>query len=71
MKTDQKGNLFCSADGVRIYSPEGKHLGNIIVPIEGGGPTNVAFGDVDGKGLYVTTRRSLVRIRLNTQGLRP
>jgi gluconolactonase len=34
------------------------------------GPTNLAFGDADGKTLYITIKRSLARIRLNIPGVR-
>ena len=33
--------------------------------------TNLAFGDSDGKGLYITACEALYRIRLNTPGTRP
>src|SRR5712691_337387 len=35
MKVDQKGNIYCATgaiNGVRILSPEGKHLGTILTP---------------------------------------
>jgi gluconolactonase len=33
MKLDKKGNLYCtSPGGVRIFSPEGKHIGSINLP---------------------------------------
>lgn len=71
MKVDMRGNVFSSGPGgVWIISPEGKHLGTILAP-EGGGVTNLAFGDADGKTLYLTVRRTLARIRLNTAGFRP
>ena len=71
MKVDMRGNVFSSGPGgVWIMSPEGKHLGTIRAP-EGGGVTNLAFGDADGKTLYLTVRRTLARIRLNTTGYRP
>jgi len=71
MKVDMRGNVFSSGPGgVWIISPEGKHLGTILAP-EGGGVTNMAFGDADGKTLYLTVRRTLARIRLNTTGYRP
>ena len=71
MKVDQKGNVYSSGPGgIWIVSPEGKHLGTIIAP-EGGGVTNMAFGDADGKTLYMTVRRTLARIRLNIAGVRP
>jgi gluconolactonase len=71
MKVDQKGNVYSAGPGgIWIVSPEGKHLGTIIAP-EGGGVTNMAFGDPDGKTLYMTVRRTLARIRLNIAGARP
>jgi gluconolactonase len=65
MKVDQKGNVYCSSDGVRIYSPEGKYLGKINVPPN---LTNINFGDADGKSLYIASKRTLSRIRLNIPG---
>ena len=68
IKVDPKGNLFCATGasrGVRILSADGKHLGTIPTPHDGVGPTNIAFGDPDGKTLYITIKRTLARIRLN------
>jgi gluconolactonase len=67
--TDQKGHVYATGPGgVWILTPEGKHLGTIRHP-EGG--ANLAFGDADGKGLYIATRRSVYRVRMNVPGLRP
>ena len=74
MKLDKKGNIYCatsSSHGVRVISPEGKHLGTILTLEDGEGPTNLAFGDADGKTLYITIKRTLARIRLNAEGVRP
>ena len=74
MKVDTKGNIYCataSAHGIRILTPEGKHLGTILTPQDGAGPTNLAFGEADSKTLYITIKRSLARIRLNIPGVRP
>ena len=69
LKIDKVGNLYCTGPGgVLILSPEGKHLGT-IEPEEL--PANVAWGDADGKTLYMTARSSIYRIRLSTEGLRP
>ncbi len=69
MKVDQKGNLYVSGPGgVWILSPEGKHLGTIIAPMH---PHNFAWGDEDGKTLYLCARTGLYRIRLNIPGIRP
>ncbi len=74
MKVDAKGNLYSTnAVGpgeVWITSPAGKHLGTIQLPQILGEPrpricaTNVAFGDADGKGLYITACTHLFKIRM-------
>lgn len=69
MKIDQKGNLYVSGPGgLWIISPEGKHLGTIIGPEH---PHNLAWGDDDGKTLYLCARTGLYRVRLNIAGIRP
>jgi gluconolactonase len=69
MKIDQKGNLYVSGPGgLWIISAEGKHLGTIIGPEH---PHNFAWGDDDGKTLYLCAKTGLYRIRLNVVGIRP
>jgi gluconolactonase len=69
MKVDQKGNVYCTGPGgVWIMSPDGKHLGTVKAPEI---PANLAFGDSDGKTLYLTARTGLYRIRLKIAGIRP
>ena len=69
LKVDQQGNLYCTGPGgVWIFSREGKHLGT-IKPLEV--PANCAWGDEDGKTLYMTARTGLYRIKLNIPGIRP
>jgi gluconolactonase len=68
IRVDKKGNLYGSgANGVWIISPEGKHLGTIKVPER---VSNVAWGDKDGKTLYVTASTSVYRIKLQIEGVR-
>jgi gluconolactonase len=73
MKTDVKGNIYLSwNEGVTVYSPDGKKLGLIQQPKQvGNTASNLAFGDADGKTLYVTARTHLYRIRLKVAGPRP
>jgi gluconolactonase len=52
---------------VWIISAEGKHLGTIRVPEV---VSNVAWGDEDGKSLYITASTSLFRIKLAVAGVR-
>jgi len=69
MKVDLKGNLYLSGPrGLWIISPEGKHLGTIIGPEH---PHNMAWGDEDGKTLYLCAKTGLYRIRFNIPGIRP
>jgi gluconolactonase len=69
LKVDQKGNVYATGPGgVWIFAPDGKHLGTIQPPEV---PANCAFGDADGKTLYMTARTGLYRIKLNIAGIRP
>ena len=68
MKVDVEGNVYCGGSGgVWVMDPSGKHLGTIVH----GQPatTNIAWGDDDWKTLYITSRNTLMRIRLNIPGL--
>jgi len=69
MKVDQKGNLYSAGPGgVLIFSPAGVHLGTLRLSEKVG---NVAWGDNDGKALYITASSSIYRIRLMIPGIRP
>jgi gluconolactonase len=69
MKVDNAGNVYVSGPGgIWILSPDGKHLGTISGPEL---PANMAWGDEDGRTLYLTARTGLYRIRLKIPGRRP
>jgi gluconolactonase len=69
MKVDQKGNIYCTGPGgFWIMSPEGKHLGTVLTSEL---PANLAFGEADGKTLFLTARTGLYRIRLKIPGVTP
>lgn len=69
MKVDRSGNLYVSGPrGMWILSPEGKHLGTVIAPMH---PHNFAWGDADGKTLYICARNGLYRMPLKIAGVRP
>lgn len=66
IKVDQAGNVYVSGPGgLWVISPGGKHLGTIIAPKH---VHNMAWGDDDGKTLYLCARGSLYRMRLNIAG---
>jgi len=69
VKVDRQGNLYVSGPGgLWVISPAGKHLGTIKVPRH---IHNMAWGDEDGKTLYLCARSGLYRMRLNIPGVRP
>jgi gluconolactonase len=69
IKVDVQGNLYVSGPGgLWVISPAGKHLGTIIAPRH---IHNMAWGDEDGKTLYLCARSGLYRMRLNIAGFRP
>ncbi len=80
IKTDNDGNVYqVNARGqgeVLITAPDGTRLGTIELPQIGGEPrpricaSNVAFGDSDGKTLYITSCTHLFRVRLKKSGKR-
>ena len=81
MKTDVRGNLYTAAGGgcraaVRITSAEGKELGFLQLPVELKEPrprmcaTNVAFGDADNRGLYITACSTVYRVQMKVPGTR-
>jgi len=79
IKVDRAGNVYSTVRGNEIWitSPQGKRLGTLQLPQLATEPrprivaTNLAFGDADGKTLYITACTHLFRIRLKTAGVRP
>jgi gluconolactonase len=69
IKVDTAGNLYvCGPGGIWLLSPEGTQLGLFKLPED---PHNLAWGDDDGRTLYVTALTSVYRIRLRVSGIRP
>jgi gluconolactonase len=69
IKVDAEGNVYVSAPGgLWILSPEGKALGVVKAPRH---PHNMAWGDADGKTLYLTAQDRVYRMRLKIPGVRP
>jgi gluconolactonase len=68
MRTDEKGNLYVTANKLDIYSPDGKRIHQIEVSEM---PRNCTFGDPDFQTLYVTALTSVYRIRMPVKGAIP
>ncbi len=66
MKVDEEGNVYGTGPGgIWIFSPEGRPLGTILTPEKA---SNLAWGDVDRKTLYITASTSLYRVTLGVAG---
>lgn len=73
LKVDEKGNVYLTWAGkIEIFSPEGKSLGQILMPeveVAGKkvreGPANLAF---DGKTLYITARTGFYSVEMKVAG---
>ena len=69
MKLDANGNLYVTGpQGIWVWSPEGKHLGTIVLPEP---PANLAWGDKDYRTLYITATTSVYRLQMTAQGFIP
>ena len=69
MKVDTHGNIWSSSPGgIRIITPEGKVLGQIVLPETA---ANLAWGGSDGTTLYITASSSVYRLRTRVKGLLP
>lgn len=65
IRIDDNGNLYVAADGIAVYSPEGKMLNTIPIAEK---PASCAFGDPDLQTLYIAARSGIFRVRLNVKG---
>jgi len=69
MKIDVEGHLYsAAAGGIWVFRADGETVGVISTPET---PANCAWGDDDGRSLYITARTSIYRIRLTVPGVRP
>ncbi len=66
MKVDSEGNIYSAGPGgIWIFSPEGKHLGTIVISEK---TANVAWAGPDRKTLYIAASSSIYRVHLNIAG---
>jgi gluconolactonase len=69
LKVDSQGNLWTTGPGgIRVITPEGKVLGQILLPEVA---ANLAWGDLDGKTLYITARTHVYKLHTLVQGNLP
>ncbi len=65
MTLDEHGNLYLTAAGVEVYSPDGRKIASIPVPEQ---PSNVAFGGPDHRTLFITARTGFYSLQMNVRG---
>ncbi len=69
MKVDTEGTLYVAGpEGVWVFDTSGKHIETIAVPET---PANLAWGDADGKTLYLTAHTSIYKVRMKVGGHLP
>jgi gluconolactonase len=69
LKVDRAGNVYiCGPGGLWIVSPEGRRLGLLRLPEN---PHNIAFGEADGRTLFIAAQTGVYRVRLGVEGIRP
>lgn len=69
---DKDGNLWCGwgqgtpkLDGVRVFNPQGKHIGTIALPER---CANLCFGGWNNNRLFMTSSTSVYSLYVNVQG---
>lgn len=65
LRTDDKGHVFVAASVIGIYAADGRKIRDVELADQ---PSNLAFGEGDLQTLFVTTRRSVYRIRVPHRG---
>ena len=67
MKADVHGNVYLTGpDGIWVFSPDGTHLGIILVPERA---ANLAWGGDDWKTLFITASTSVYRVECKVAGV--
>lgn len=67
MKIDQAGNLYCAGPGgIHLFDRDARYLGILHMPEH---TTNLAWGDQDLHGLYITAATSIYRLRTKSTGV--
>jgi gluconolactonase len=65
LAVDEKGNLYVAANGIAVYTPDGRPLHTIPMKSR---VSNCTFGEQDGKTLIVTSGGFVYRLRLDVKG---
>ena len=66
MTIDNEGNIYLTTDVVAVYDASGRRVETIEVPER---PSNVTFGGLDKRILFITARTSLYAVKTRVRGL--
>jgi gluconolactonase len=67
MTMDERGNIYLTGKGVTIYSPAGKQLAHLDVPVDWTG--NICFGGKDHKLLFITASEGVFTVPMRVRGV--
>jgi gluconolactonase len=69
MKVDTAGNLYVVGPrGIWVWSPQGQHLGTIVLPEQ---PANLTWGGPGYRTLFMTAETSVYRVETRASGFVP
>ncbi len=66
MTIDNEGNIYLTNKHVSVFNADGVKIDSVQVPEL---PSNVCFGDEDGRTLFITARKSLYAIKTRVKGI--
>jgi len=67
MTIDNEGNIYLTGKGVTVFSPAGKKIEHIDIPV--GWTANVCFGAKDRHTLFITAQESLYALQMRVGGV--
>ena len=66
LAVDERGNLYTvTKEGIAIHDAEANQIGAIAVPES---PSNLKFGGIDGKTLFITARTGAYIVEMKVRG---
>ena len=65
IRSDEKGNLYVACNGIAVYTADGRLLHTLELKSHA---ANCAFGEPDGRTLFITTGPEVLRARLDVKG---
>jgi len=67
MTIDDRGNVYLTGDGVKVFNRDGNQIAHIKVPAKW--TANVTFGSLDRKTLFITASDAVYTLQMKTRGV--